>query len=54
MNEEYVVGLLRVSLAETLKVETSVQIIKSIHNTEEALRSPDMEIVKCVVKELRK
>ena len=68
MNEEYVVGLIRVSLAEVLKLQktalgdafrfrdmdSTVQLIKDIQATEEELRAPDMELVKSVVKALRK
>lgn len=69
MNEEYVVGLIRVSIAEYLKelksglgracvsdmsAEYLSELIKAIHDAEESLRAPDMEIVKDIVKELRK
>lgn len=69
MNEEYVVGLIRVSIAEYLKelksnlgracvsdmsAEYLTELIKDIQVAEEALRSPDMELVKSVVKAMKK
>lgn len=67
MNEEYVVGLLRVSLAEYLKDvkcglgrafaqgndENVIALIKDIQVAEELLRAPDMETVRRVVKALK-